>query len=279
MSILLAALVAIAGPADGGADCQPLPGIDDLVARSGLRFLLIGEYHGTAEMPAVAGDALCAAVATARPVILGIEFAPDNQAHLDAYLASDGGDGARDALLQAPAWREAGGRATQAILALIERGRRFARAGRPVTIVAFDRIPVPALSPEREAGLAAGLANAQMRVPNSLVVALTGLGHADKEGWISQTPPFLAAGGLLPAAHTVSLAFARPGGRYWGCHAADGDRARGCTAYDMPAREPVAARGILLDPSLRGGFDGVYSAGAPYTASTPVLATPEQSAP
>lgn len=274
MSLLLAALAALASPADGDADCQPLPGIDGLVARSGLKFLLIGEYHGTTEMPAVAGDALCAAVATGRPAILGIEFAPENQGPLNTYLASDGGAAARAALLQAPAWREAGGRATGAVLGLIDRARRFARAGRPVTIVAFDRIPVPTLSPEREAGLAAGLANAQMRVPNSLVVALTGLGHADKEGWISQSPPFLAAGGLLPAAHTVSLAFARPGGRYWGCHAADGDRTRGCTAYDMPVREPVAARGIRLDPSLRGGFDGVYSAGAAYTASTPALPAP-----
>lgn len=267
MSILLAALAAFTS----AAECEPLPGIEELVSRPDLRFLLIGEYHGTAEMPAVAGDALCAAVATGRPVILGIEFAPDNQAHLDAYIVSDGGAAARAALLQAPAWREEGGRATSAVLGLVERARRFARTGRAVTAVAFDRIPTPTLSAEREAGLAAGLANAQMRVPGSLVVALTGLGHADKEGWISQTPPFLAAGGLLPAAHTVSLAFARPGGRYWGCHAADGDGTRGCTAYDMPAREAVVPRGIRLDPSLRGGFDGVYSVGTAYTASAPAL--------
>ena len=46
---------------------------------------------------------------------------------------------------------------------------------------------------------------------------------------------------------------------------------RGCTAYDMPPREPVAARGIRLDKSLRDGFDGVYSAGRRYTASHPAL--------
>lgn len=271
MSPLLAALVALASPA-ASESCQPLPGIEAIVARHDLRFLLIGEYHGTVEMPAVAGDALCAAAATGRPVILGIEFPPVNQPQLDAYLGSDGGAGARAALLAAPAWAEEGGRTTEAIVALIERGRQLARAGRPLTIVAFDRIPVPTLSAEREAGLAAGLANAQMRVPDSLVVALTGLGHADKEGWISQSPPFLAAGGLLPGAHTVSLAFARPGGRYWGCHAANGDRTQGCTAYDMPPREPVPARGIRLDPTLRGGFDGVYSHGGTYTASPPARA-------
>ena len=267
MSLLFAAALAAAAPAV--TECAPLPGLEPVMARADLKFLLIGEYHGTVEMPGVAGDALCAAVATGRPVILGIEFPPANQPQLDAYLASDGGTEARTALLAAPAWAEEGGRTTEAILALIERGRQLARVGRPVTIVAFDRIPAPTLSAEREAGLAAGLANAQMRVPGSLVVALTGLGHADKEGWISQSPPFLAAGGLLPGAHTVSLAFARPGGQYWGCHAANGDRTQGCTAYDMPPREPVPARGIRLDPTLRSGFDGVYSHGGTYTASPP----------
>jgi len=273
MSHLLAALLAASTPAIAQTPCAPLPGIEAVVARPDLRFLLIGEYHGTVEMPAVAGDAFCAAAETGRPVILGIEFLPENQPFLDAYLASDGGPAARAALFEAPNWREEGGRATGAVFDLIERARIFARAGRPVSVVAFDIQPTPTLSPQREAGLAAGLANAQMRVAGSLVVALTGLGHADKEGWISQSPPFLAAGGLLPGAHTVSLAFARPGGRYWGCHAANGDTAQGCTAYDMPVREPVAARGITLDPSLRGGFDGVYSAGAAYTASGPVAAT------
>ena len=252
MHHLFAALLAASNPAAAVTACAPLPGIEVVVARVELRFLLIGEYHGTVEMPAVAGDTLCAAVATGRPAILGIEFPTENQPYLDTYLGSDGGEAARTALLGAPAWREEGGRATEAVLALIERARLFARVGLPVSVVTFDIVPTPTLSPQREAGLAAGLANAQMRVPNSLVVALTGLGHADKEGWISQSPPFLAAGGLLPAAHTVSLAFARPGGRYWGCHAPNGDATRGCTAYEMPSREPVAARGVTLDPHLRG---------------------------
>lgn len=267
MSLLLAALLGSTAPAAN--DCAPLPGLESVLARPTLRFLLIGEYHGTVEMPALAGDALCAAAATGRPAILGIEFPPTNQPALDAYLASDGGAAARTALLAAPAWAEEGGRTTAAILALIERARGLAHAGRPITIVAFDRIPSPIVSEEREAGLAAGLANAQMRAPNSLVVALTGLAHADKEGWVSRSPPFLAAGGLLPAAHTISLAYARPGGQYWGCHAADGDRSRGCTAHDMPVREPAPSRGVRLDPALRSGFDGVYSHGGTYTASPP----------
>ncbi len=117
--------------------------------------------------------------------------------------------------------------------------------------------------------MAQALSSAARSVPNAIVVALTGAGHADKEGWTSRTPPFLAAAGHLPADRTVSLTFARPGGNYWGCAAPDGDGSSGCTSYQMPARQAVLPRGIVLDPKLRGGFDGIYSAGKPYSASRP----------
>lgn len=41
-----------------------------------LNYLLVGEYHGTVEMPQVAADALCAAANKDRPVVLGVEFTP-----------------------------------------------------------------------------------------------------------------------------------------------------------------------------------------------------------
>lgn len=251
------------------AGCAPVPGLEARIADPKLDYLLVGEYHGTNEMPGLAADAMCAAAATGRPTVLGVEFTPDTQPFLDAYLASDGGQRARAALLEAPAWREKGGRTTMAILAMIERARLLAQAGRPVRIAAFDTVPQPTISQEREAGMAKGLAAAQAGRPGSLVVALTGAGHADKEGWVSRTPPITSAGGLLPQDRVLSITFARPGGQYWGCSAPDGDAARGCTSYAMPVREPVAARGIIWDPKLRGGFDGVYSVGSAYTASTP----------
>ena len=251
------------------ADCDPLPGIEAVLATPGLGYLLIGEYHGTVEMPKVAADALCAAASSGRPAILGVELTPANQPFLDAYLASDGGRAAREALLHAPAWQVREGRTTVAMLDLLEAARRLARAGRAVSISAFDRVPAPILSREREAAMAEALVEARSRVPGSLVVALTGAGHAGKTPWTSQNPPFPSTGGLLPDAATIALTFRRPGGRYWGCHAPNGDASAGCTAYDMPPREPVVPRGIVLDRTLRDGFEGVYSTGGTYTASPP----------
>ena len=269
--ILTAALLAAASSAGGGADCAPLPGVERILGRPEIAYLLIGEYHGTIEMPAVAADALCAAASADRPAVLGIEFPLDSQPYIDAYMRSDGGAAARAALLEAPAWKEEGGRSTAAILDLIERARALAAAGRKVTVAAFDKVPSPIVSKEREEGLAQGLAEAQARVPGSIVVALTGAAHADRQGWVSRTPPFAAAAGLLPQERTVTITFARPGGQYWGCSAPDGNREAGCTAYDMPVREPVASRGIVLDKTLRAGFDGIYHSGKAYSASRPAL--------
>ncbi|TGX46114.1 hypothetical protein E5A74_02815 [Sphingomonas naasensis] len=231
-------------------------------------YLLFGEYHGTVEMPGVVADALCSGLATRRPVILGIEMDQVNQPSLDAWLASDGGTDARAALLAAPAWSEAGGRTTEAILGLLDSARRLARAGRDVTLLAFDPVSISGTSAEREAGMARLLRVAVERRPNSLAIALTGVGHAGKTRWTSYGPPFDALGALLPGEKVLTFAFVRPGGSYWGCQSPEGKR-EGCKPYAMPVREPVAPRGVRRDSTAREGFDGIYSAGTAYTASGP----------
>jgi len=262
---LALALPAAARAADPA--CTPLPGLAPLITAD-VEYLLFGEYHGTVEMPGAVADALCSALATRRPVVLGIEMDQLNQPWLDAWLASDGGSEAKAALLAAPGWAESGGRTTEAILGLVDSARRLARAGRDVTLLAFDPVSISGTSAAREAGMARLLRAAAEGRPHSLVIALTGVGHASRTGWTSYTPPFDALGGLLPKARTRSFAFARPGGFYWGCQSPDGTR-DGCKPYAMPVREPVAPRGVRLDPAAREGFDGIYSAGAAYTASRP----------
>lgn len=267
---LLCAGLAMLAPATAHAAapaCTPLPGLAPLIT-SEIGYLLFGEYHGTVEMPAVVADALCAASTTKRPLILGIEMDRANQPWMAAFLRSDGGEAARAALLTAPGWREEGGRSTEAILGLIDAARRMARDGHDIAIIAFDPVTIPGTSAAREAGMADLLRGALERRPGGLVVALTGGGHAGRLPWTSYTPNFDALGGLLPKNRSLSFAFARPGGNYWGCHAPDGKR-DGCKPYAMSVREPVTPRGLRLDPTAREGFDGVYSSGSAYTPSRP----------
>jgi hypothetical protein len=249
--------------------CGDLPGAASLVSRDRLNYLLVGEYHGTVEMPRVAADLLCAAVQQKRPVVLGLEFTAENQTALEAYVQSDGSVAARERVLAAPAWQQPDGRNSLAVFELLETARSLRAAGHIVRVVAFDLVPAPAVSRARETALAEALVAARARVPNSLVIALTGAGHAGKTPWSSQNPPFPSTGQLLPEGETIALTFARPGGRYFGCRAATAEAPGGCAVYDMPAREPVRPRGIEMDASLREGFEGVYSAGGPYTAARP----------
>lgn len=249
--------------------CGGLPGVDSLLALPGLNHVLIGEYHGTAEMPGVAADVMCAAASRGRPVVLGLEFTPDHQTSLDSYLRSDGGQRARAALLAAPVWRGDDPRATQAVFALLDEARRLKAAGHQIAVSAFDRVPQPAVSREREAALAEELMAARGRMAGSLVVALTGAGHAGKTPWSSQQPPFPSTGQLMRDGVTVALTFARPGGQFFGCRAPTPESPTECTVQDMPSREPLRARGIVLDASLREGFEGVFSSGTRWTASGP----------
>jgi hypothetical protein len=271
--LTFAALVAIGSPTlSKTPSCKPLPGFEQVLGRPGIRYIMIGEYHGTVEMPEIAADAACHAAATGRPLVFGVELTPEDQPSIDRFMRSNGGSRARSALVASPGWKEDDNRATAAVADMIEALRRLGKR-HPVTVIAFDVAREPSdTSAKREAAMADALKVAAETMPNAIVVALTGSGHADKEGFTSRKPPFLAAAGRLPAEQTVSLTFARPGGRYWGCQSPTGDRSNGCTAYDMPVREPVAPRGIVLDPKLRGGFDGIYVPGKQYSASRPAIA-------
>src|SRR5262245_61858050 len=79
----------------------PILGLDDVV-RPG-RFTLLGEQHGTREIPAFVGDAVCQAAAGG-PVRLALEISRSEQPRIDAYLNSSGGPSARAALLEGPFW-------------------------------------------------------------------------------------------------------------------------------------------------------------------------------
>ena len=262
IGVALIAAAALAGPA-----CTPLPGFDAVLDRPGITFVVFGEAHGTVEAPGVFLDAVCAAAARG-PVTAALEFTPADQKALDGYMTSDGGSDAHAALLEAPAWADRGGRQSQALAGLIEDLRRLKASGAAVELQAFDAAPTSeGTNAAREEGMARALIDVASRRPGPVLV-LTGSGHADRTGW-NGPPAFRSAAQALPASQTLSLFFARPGGEYWTCRAPDGGGETECRAWPMPVREPVGSRGVRLTPDARQGFDGIFSAGRPYTASPP----------
>lgn len=231
------------------AACGPIPGAAELLARPGLRYVIVGEIHGTTEGPAIFGDLVCAAVQSGRRVVVGVERPDEEQSAIRA------GDWKR--LMESDGWRKVhDGRSSQAMLALLRSLHRMKLA----EIVAFDR--GGATGAERDAGMATLLNAAAQRHPGALVIALTGNLHGSKKP-IERfgNYPFMAM--LLPGDATVSLFIADLGGTAWTQTSGGDEGPHAMKSSDGERRE------IAIRPAPMSGYDGVLSTGLPSTASSP----------
>lgn len=249
------------------ATCAPLPGADAVLARAETRWIMLGEIHGTAEMPVALTDLACLAGERMRPVVVAIEQTVENQPILDRYLVSDGGEAARAALLAAPMWRGRwkDGRSSEAMLAMIERLRIMKRARRIARVVAFDP-DVSESSADRNALMAKNLRAIDPGRGGVVLVLVGGL-HAQKSEIRFGPEPYPAAAQLLPREATVSLMMLGDVGTAWVCMEAE---QCGVTPVGAPRKEP---RGISMMPAPDGSFDGILDMGRPLTASPPAVGT------
>ena len=268
MTLALLAGFAHAGLPDSA--CPTLAGVDTIAQDRALAQIVVGEAHGTRELPETFGDLVCNLARDGRPVTVGLEFLPSEQAALDGYLASDGGAGAVSRLLGSPGWGDRHGRASEAMFQLVDRLRRMRRGGADLEVVAFDHPTETSAgtSALREETMARLLLDARARRPEALVVALTGVGHAGRGPWTSFDPPFPSMTQHLSTATTLTVTFARSGGEAWACRTSPGTAQERCGGWPVAAREPVSARGVWRD-ATRPGFDAALSAGTAYSASPP----------
>ena len=130
---LAAALLA---QADGA--CAAPQGSEALLDQASGKVLVIGELHGTHEAPQFVDALACLALQRDDAVVLGVEMSADNQDRLDAFLDSPGGREARSALLASPFWAGRDGRASEAVLDVLDRARMRRAEGEPVDVVALD---------------------------------------------------------------------------------------------------------------------------------------------
>lgn len=247
--------------------CQGIAGAPALLARPQARIVMVGEVHGTAEAPAIAGSLLCEARKIG-PAVLALEAAPkDGQAAIDRYLGSAGTPADREALRAAPMWADANARGSEAVLQLVETARKAGAA-----VVLFDTTPARTGGTDgpREQAMAQALAKA---AGGGRVVALTGLGHADRTSFTSVPAP--SAIRWLPPGSVTSLAPIVSGGEMWGCRSETPGAAPSCKPQPLPVRRPVSPRAVMIDAAVREGFDGGYSVGGPFTASPPANWSPE----
>jgi erythromycin esterase-like protein len=124
--------------APAAADCQPQTQVDVKTIQS--QIVLVGELHGTQEIPAFVSGLVCSLLRDGRSVILAVERNGEEQEGLNRFLQSDGAEPDRQALLQGERWASPNqdGRASQAMLALLDDMRRLRRAGQRVGVLAMQ---------------------------------------------------------------------------------------------------------------------------------------------
>jgi len=230
--------------------------------------IVLGDLHGTRELPAFVGRVV-SALATTRPVVLALELPVDELPSLPAFLASDGGPAARAALLRDDWWQRAyqDGRSSVAMLELLETARRLRARGARVDVVCFDAV-LPADQETnaelREATMAQTLIGQRAARPDATFVIYVGNLHARRAAW-SHHPDFtwmvmrMASAGI--AITTLDARYRA--GTAWVC---TNDQASDCGPAPMAGS--AGAPGIELAPPADGGFDGTYDVG-PITASPP----------
>lgn len=207
----------------------------------GHRLLLLGEKHGTREIPDLI-EALVAAYALEGPVMLGFEIPHTELPALNAYLQSDGGRAARRRLQQTPFWKrdndQHDGRRSHDMLDLIEAMRQMQGHGRDISLLVYDAESDHGRGHHwRDAEMARRVRAAYTRMPDTgHMLILAGNVHAmlNKPEWAPaemQVPMGAYLRDLQPFAINISA----QGGKFWGC--------RGVCAA-MTERPKVATSGV-----------------------------------
>lgn len=278
LAILSPLVLAAAAPAS--LECAAIPGFEHVLADDGLRWIVIGEVHGSNEVPALFADAVCLA-SRSRPVIVGLEQPSTDQPAIDAFMASDGGEEARRAFFQASLWnnRFKDGRSSEAYFRLFETLRQMRAEGRIAGVTAFVPVRIGDEPPGAyERDMAELLKNAAR--PGSVVLALVGNVHSMRVE-VPRPDPYLAMAGHLPASQTATFNTLGEGGDTWSCIRRAGAPAEGAGGGGADPIEcgphsngrPLGReRGIEMNANADAPYSGVIYLGVPTTASPP--ATP-----
>lgn len=259
---VFAALLLTAATSINPVQCPSLPGVESLISQPQLRFIIVGEQHGTAEVPAMFGDLVCH-LASSRKIVVGIEFAASMQPAIDRFMASNGDLKARREFLETPIWtvKFKDGRTSVAMFDLVDRLRSMKASGLIEGVVAF--VPTGTSGPvDYEQKMAATL-NSSAKAGHT-VVALVGNIHALRTHWAIKGTPYMPMAGLLPGDSTATFDVVPDGGSQWACLSA-----KGCGPVSLGPPRRQTGRSLVFGRSPNRAYSGIMLLGGPASASLP----------
>jgi len=219
---LLVAGAAGAQPAEPvPLECPPIAGIEPLVDR---RVVVLGEIHGTEEVPAFVAALVCHGLRAGKSVTVGFELVEAEASRFSAFLGSGGSSADRDALLAGPVWQATGtaqyGATSKAMLELLESLRVLRRGGHAITFALFNRTDGSSAQ-DRERKMAESLGALIDHATTDLFVVLTGNLHSRVARGTSWDRDYQPMAYLLsqarPGLDLVALDLSHAGGDAWLC--------------------------------------------------------------
>jgi hypothetical protein len=186
------------------------------------RLLLLGEKHGTREIPVLVRT-LVSNYADGAPVVLGLEVPHGEHGALKSYMDSDGGVAARSRLRSTLFWSRADdqhdGRRSHDMLDLVEALRMMRRSGHDVAVLPYDLAPDDARDHHaRDEAMADTLRAAFAAMPVGRLIVLTGNVHAMLEK-PRDAPPQMQRpmGSYLRDLDPFSVDIVARQGEFWAC--------------------------------------------------------------
>lgn len=193
--------------------CAEIPGTASLLSAS--RIVMVGEIHGSNEMPAEFMRIVCSALQRGQAVSVGLEMVDPGRA-LDAYIGSSGDAAARQALLAERHWNGMrDGRSSLAWLDMIDTFRAWRQQGLPLSVFALNDKP---FTGDRDQAMAARLREERTARPVALILTYTGNVHSmlKRAGWMPAQMP-TPMGALVADLAPVSIELTSDGGKSWMC--------------------------------------------------------------
>ena len=248
------------------AECAAPAGTDALLERPE-RVLVVGDWHGTVEIPAAFLGIVCEA-ANQGPVTVALEMPETERTLFRNALAAPTEEAARETFLYGDFGnpRSTDGRNSVAMLDMMVGFWRLKAAGRDLAVHPFMSVDSVIRGRDQawwELEMAYGMSRALADRPDARVVVFVGDLHARKKGYERFPDVGLPAAGHLHASDTFTLHTAVQGGESWSCEATCGRRVNRGRHDAAPE-----VRGIILGPVQDGAYDGLLAVG-PTTASPP----------
>lgn len=255
-----------------GIECgMPIIGLSPQAKQGAV--MLLGELHGTQEVPRFVAQGVCQTASSGTPVTVGLELPVENQERVATFIRSAGTDDDWLKLMEAPFWRSPfpDGRGSEAMANLLEQLRRLRSQGLDVDAFVFDHPKEQ--GQERENAMANTVLSQVRKSPKRFFLVVAGNIHPRTAQGLPWDKTYRPMGMLIAqqVEDTVALDVAYNSGTAWICaEEATGEKLE-CGVKQAKGKDNGDRYFVhLWDGPDKNGFHGIFYVG-PVTASLPAV--------